>query len=1008
MNTKHCIFTQGVRVVGRGLIYLLGVTCAAHLMTAAAADIWWTNTSGGNWNVAANWSPNQVPGALDDVSIPNYTVTVTDAEAVNGLTLGSDGQGSPRLNLTASASIVASGPLNWASGVISGGVVECNGGSLSGAGDSTMVLNGLLVNAGPLTWGGSGNNLVFSSGTLTNLAAGTITIVADANSAYYGAGDVGTIGNAGVLRKTGTPGTTTLGTPFVNTGDVQVESGELDLNSGGSASGTFEVSANGTLRFDSGSYTLSSGSSITGAGTVWMAGATVTETGSLYLSGTNIISGGTLTVNAPATMSVTDLILSGGTLGGTSLVMVSGPLNWTGGGITGVVEFNGGTFSQSDPARTLDLNGGQLINNGTLSWTDVQMRTGNGSIINNLASGIINLTPNNGGGGAFGGSYVFNNAGQVTMTGSGAATIADTFNNSGTVSVNSGELDLPGGGSDSGAFTIASGATLGLNGHTHTLNDGTTFTGAGNLIINGATVNFTGSASMNVNTLVLSSGAVNFNNSGANAAAVVNFSAGTLGGTSLVMVSGPLNWTGGGITGVVEFNGGTFSGNMDLYGGQLINNGTLTWTVNQMRTGNGSIINNLANGIINLTPNSVVSADFGGTYVFNNAGQVTMTGPGTARIDDTFNNSGTVSVQSGTLALSGGGTESGPFTVASGATLNLSGGTFTFNPTSIISGAGNFMVSGATATLGNSLSAQGTYTFSGGTVNFTGSASMSGNTLVLSGGTVNFNNSGANAAAVFNFSNGTLGGTSPVVVSGPLNWTGGTIYGVVEFNGGTFSGLSGSMGLNSGQLINNGTLSWTGAQLGTANGSIINNLASGIINLTPNSFASPVSGATDVFNNAGQVTMTGSGTASIGDTFNNSGRVSVNSGELDLTGSGSDSGAFTIASGATLGLAGGTRTLNDGTTFTGAGNLIIKGATANFAGSASMSVNTLVLSGGTVNFNNSGANTAAVFNFSNGTLGGTSPVVVSGPLNWTGGGLPAWWSLMGELSVATWTCTVGN
>ena len=104
---------------------------------------------------------------------------------------------------------------------------------------------------------------------------------------------------------------------------------------------------------------------------------------------------------------------------------------------------------------------------------------------------------------------------------------------------------------------------------------------------------------------------------------------------------------------MVEFNGGTFSGNMDLYGGQLINNGTLTWTVNQMRTGNGSIINNLANGIINLTPNSVVSADFGGTYVFNNAGQVTMTGPGTARIDDTFNNSGTVSVQSGTLALSG-------------------------------------------------------------------------------------------------------------------------------------------------------------------------------------------------------------------------------------------------------------------------------------------------------------------------------------------------------------------
>jgi uncharacterized Zn-binding protein involved in type VI secretion len=288
----------------------------------------------------------------------------------------------------------------------------------------------------------------------------------------------------------------------------------------------------------------------------------------------------------------------------------------------------------------------------------------------------INLTPNSVVSADFGGTYVFNNAGQVTMTGPGTARIDDTFNNSGTVSVNSGELDLPGGGSASGAFTIASGATLGLTGHTHTLNDGTTFTGVGNLIINGATANFTGSASMSVNTLVLSSGAVNFNNSGANAAAVLNLSGGTLGGTSLVMVSGPLNWTEGTILGVVEFNGGTFSQSdpghtLDLYGGQLINDGTLSWTGGQMRTGNGSIINNLANGIINLTPNSVASADFGGTYVFNNAGQVTMTGSGTATIGDTFNNSGTLDVESGTVDLNG--------------QFNLTGGTLNFGISSLTS-----------------------------------------------------------------------------------------------------------------------------------------------------------------------------------------------------------------------------------------------------------------------------------------------------------------------------------
>ena len=137
MNTKHCIFTQGVRVVGRGLIYLLGVTCAAHLMTAAAADIVWTNTSGGDWNVAANWSPNQVPGALDNAFITTsfgYTVTVTDTEAVNGLTLGSDGYSAATLTFTGSASMTINtleffeGTVNFSqSGTVGLGTLDVSG-----------------------------------------------------------------------------------------------------------------------------------------------------------------------------------------------------------------------------------------------------------------------------------------------------------------------------------------------------------------------------------------------------------------------------------------------------------------------------------------------------------------------------------------------------------------------------------------------------------------------------------------------------------------------------------------------------------------------------------------------------------------------------------------------------------------------------------------------------------------------------------------------------------------
>jgi hypothetical protein len=41
----------------------------AGWISAEGATITWTNASGGNWNLAANWSPNGVPGASDTANI---------------------------------------------------------------------------------------------------------------------------------------------------------------------------------------------------------------------------------------------------------------------------------------------------------------------------------------------------------------------------------------------------------------------------------------------------------------------------------------------------------------------------------------------------------------------------------------------------------------------------------------------------------------------------------------------------------------------------------------------------------------------------------------------------------------------------------------------------------------------------------------------------------------------------------------------------------------------------
>ncbi|MGD0253642.1 MAG: hypothetical protein ABSC01_13210, partial [Verrucomicrobiota bacterium] len=71
----------------------LAVLLASLLLGGAgqAAQIVWTNTSGGNWNNTNNWSPNQVPSTNDTAVITvagTYSVTLNVSPTVAGLDLG--------------------------------------------------------------------------------------------------------------------------------------------------------------------------------------------------------------------------------------------------------------------------------------------------------------------------------------------------------------------------------------------------------------------------------------------------------------------------------------------------------------------------------------------------------------------------------------------------------------------------------------------------------------------------------------------------------------------------------------------------------------------------------------------------------------------------------------------------------------------------------------------------------------------------------------------------------
>src|SRR5262245_49801279 len=88
--------------VNRLLLSLLGVFLGTAVNSKSATLVW-TNTAGGVWNVAANWSPNQVPVAADQVLVTNsgtYTVTVTANSSMAGLIFGGPA-GTQTLQLTA-------------------------------------------------------------------------------------------------------------------------------------------------------------------------------------------------------------------------------------------------------------------------------------------------------------------------------------------------------------------------------------------------------------------------------------------------------------------------------------------------------------------------------------------------------------------------------------------------------------------------------------------------------------------------------------------------------------------------------------------------------------------------------------------------------------------------------------------------------------------------------------------------------------------------------------------
>ncbi len=536
------------------------------------------------------------------------------------------------------------GTLSWDGGNVSGDLTVATNSVLDiVAGGGISTIEGLiLTNYGTVNWA---NTTIYSQGTSNPQIYNYGLWNAQSDNTFQGGwgGGATLFDNFGTFVKSGNTGTTVLdgNVGFNNTGTVSADSGTLAIEGGGinSGSGTFTTANGGLLVLDG----------IFFANSVTISSSTIVDLG------------GNTSVNG--VLSAPELQLVGGTLSGTNVLL--GMLTWSGGSISGVLTVATNSVLNIVNGGGDTMDGLVLTNYGTINWTNTTIYSqvpSNAQIYN---YGLWNAQSDDSfQGGDGGGATLFDNFGTFIKSGNTGTTILDSrvvFNNTGTVTVESGTLAVSGGGTSSGGNLTTSGAGI-LNFSSYNFANTNTFTGSGSCVAGGTSFEGT--------------------------------------------IIGTLSWDGGSVSGVltVATNGvlNVANGGGDTMDGLVLTNyGSVNWTnttIYSQAPSNAQIYNY---GLWNAqSDDSFQGGDGGGATLFDNFGTFVKSGnTGTTMLDSrvVFNNTGTVTVESGTLAVSGGGTSSGGnFTTAGGAFLNFIGTVYDFANTNTFTGGGSSVAGGAT------------------------------------------------------------------------------------------------------------------------------------------------------------------------------------------------------------------------------------------------------------------------------------------------------------------------
>ena len=571
---------------------------------AGAAAIYATMNNSGTINVTAgtleiNDSLSQLNGGVYNVSAGTtllWSSTLTCSGNFTGVINGTlDWSGT--LTIPAAASFNFSGPsgVSWNSGALNGGGILTNNSiiNLVSASNKSMGSGTTLNNMATVSIMSAGN-LFLTNATFNNQLTGILNLMVAAGHISFSASTTEMLNNFGTINRSGATGVVTISATMNNTGTINVTVGTLEISDTLSQlnGGIYNVSAGATLLWSS---TLTCTGSMTG-----------TIDGTLNWSGIIIVpTAATFNFSSPSVVSWTTGALNGsGILTNNSTINLVSASNKSIG--SGTTLNNAGTFS--------------ILSSGNLYFTNCTF--------NNQISGILNLM-------AAAGHISFsssatemlNNLGTINRNGeSGTAVIYATMNNTGTINVTSGTLDI----SDAltkfsgGIYNVSAGSTLLLS-QTVTCSGTLTGTLDGPMVwtatisvlpINPATFNFTGSDN-------------------------VKWQSGILSGAGVLTNQGKLLLTTG--------------SNKSISGTTLDNEGMMTLE----STGNvylsNATINNRASGVLNLSSNAAgLSFSSSSLHIINNYGLFTKNiENGTTSIGVDVNNYGFIDAILGTMQFNG-------------------------------------------------------------------------------------------------------------------------------------------------------------------------------------------------------------------------------------------------------------------------------------------------------------------------------------------------------------------